>query len=728
MQEVLCSVLFVFGCIGFTDAWNLDNIYSPYFIDSHPQYLHRYSTNSSDHLRLLQLSSHHGGILLGGRNALYNLTIEATTGVITTASMVEWPSTDAHRQLCTLKGKQDNDCQNYVRIFAETEANKAIVCGTNSYKPMCRHYALPLDAGSVSNEENVEAQGKCPYSPTHSSTYVFTEGQLFTGTVADFSGADPLIYRENQRTEQYDLKQLNQPAFVRSMAYDKYIFFIFREIAMEHMNCGKAVYSRIGRVCRDDRGGPAIFHDRWTSFLKSRLNCSLPGEYPFYFDNVVAASDVMSLDGSDVIYGIFTTPSPSIAGSAVCVFRMADVLAAFDGPFKAQKDTRSNWLPVSEHMTPSDPRPGSCVDDSRTLPSSTVNFVKTHPLMEQAVPSLYGEPLLVTTGTQLKLTSVTVAPIRGADNQEYNVIFAGTTDGRLVKFYSTFSEGSLKTIVIAESQVLNSAVTQLTIDGSFIVVISEDAVVTHPLNHCSNYTTCGKCVGSRDPGCGWNEDGRSCESVENGKQLLHALNGRPVPEVCTKSNWVEDRVVTRGTVSSVGSHPQSGFLMHQTENRTCPEEAPPVEGVYSAKAMTFTLVPVATFALAIGCIVGFIVGQKCRTDCILFGQPPVEHRNHLTWSKSRHNTAHSKDINLLMNTNQFCTPSSSPHPAIFANVLTMETTPTAQRKLDNLGLVDLDMDGKDRRHESKNSTESLEKDPLHLIKTDTLQKVKKTYI
>lgn len=65
-----------------------------------------------------------------------------------------------------------------------------------------------------------------------------------------------------------------------------YVFFFFREVAMEYVNCGKAIYSRVGRVCKNDKGGPNKFGDRWTSFLKTRLNCSMPGEYPFYFDEI----------------------------------------------------------------------------------------------------------------------------------------------------------------------------------------------------------------------------------------------------------------------------------------------------------------------------------------------------------------------------------------------------------------------------------------------------------
>ena len=122
---------------------------------------------------------------------------------------------------------------------------------------------------------------------SHSISFlVFKDGHLYSATVADFSGADPLIYREPQRTEQYDSKQLNQPAFVSAVEHNGYVLFFFREVAVEYMNCGKAIYSRVSRVCKNDKGGPHPLNDRWTSFLKARLNCSIPGEYPFYFDEI----------------------------------------------------------------------------------------------------------------------------------------------------------------------------------------------------------------------------------------------------------------------------------------------------------------------------------------------------------------------------------------------------------------------------------------------------------
>lgn len=80
---------------------------------------------------------------------------------------------------------------------------------------------------------------------------------------------------------------------------------MFRETALEYTNCGKTIYSRIARVCAQDNGGSHKFRlvlilcqhlncynvftfisSRWTSFTKARLNCSVPGDFPFYFDEI----------------------------------------------------------------------------------------------------------------------------------------------------------------------------------------------------------------------------------------------------------------------------------------------------------------------------------------------------------------------------------------------------------------------------------------------------------
>ena len=56
---------------------------------------------------------------------------------------------------------------------------------------------------------------------------------------------------------------------------------------------------------------------------------------PFYFNEIQATTNFIQ-DGTDqVLYGVFNTPDNSIAGSAICAFRLSDITETFEiGPFK----------------------------------------------------------------------------------------------------------------------------------------------------------------------------------------------------------------------------------------------------------------------------------------------------------------------------------------------------------------------------------------------------------
>ncbi|KAJ9583956.1 hypothetical protein L9F63_021701, partial [Diploptera punctata] len=41
----------------------------------------------------------------------------------------------------TVRGKKEN-CQNYIRILARIGQGKLLICGTNSFKPVCRDYTV----------------------------------------------------------------------------------------------------------------------------------------------------------------------------------------------------------------------------------------------------------------------------------------------------------------------------------------------------------------------------------------------------------------------------------------------------------------------------------------------------------------------------------------------------------------------------------------------------------
>lgn len=76
------------------------------------------------------------------------------------------------------------------------------------------------------------------------------------------------------------------------------------------MSSPQVVVSRVARVCKNDMGGSQrVLEKQWTSFLKARLNCSVPGDSHFYFNVIQAVTDILELDGRPVVLAVFSTPA-----------------------------------------------------------------------------------------------------------------------------------------------------------------------------------------------------------------------------------------------------------------------------------------------------------------------------------------------------------------------------------------------------------------------------------
>lgn len=688
-------------------AWLADDEYK--LINSFNQIpSFRFLGNASFSDHFVFLAQDDNSILLGGRNKVYNLSIFDLTERV--QSRIDWPSSEAHKELCLLKGKTEDDCQNYIRILFHTGPGKFLVCGTNSYKPLCRRYA-DLN-GQYDVEKETEGVGICPYNPDHNSTAVFNNGQLYSATVADFSSGDPLIYREPQRTELSDLKQLNAPNFVSSMPYGDYIFFFYRETAVEYMNCGKIIYSRVARVCKNDKGGPHQSRDRWTSFLKARLNCSVPGEYPFYFDEIQSTSEIINGTYGDsgtknIIYGTLTTPNNAIGGSAICVYSMDDILRSFEGNFKQQENINSNWLPVPENMVPK-PRPGSCVQDTRILPDKNVNFIKTHSLMEDAVPAYFGKPILIRVSLQYRFTSIVVDPqIKTTNDERFDVIYVGTDDGKVLKVVNIPNDETTTAVVISENTVLphNQPVKELKLGLGYgkIVVVSQNEVRLNNLNHCSNINSCGKCIELQDPHCGWDAKQRKCVSMDNvtsrrfilqdvrfgdkSKCLLSPQTDKSHNSHKQHSDK-EDEIIDNRIDDKNAHYVENNDI----ENIDCANEldgcAVKQQSLASdAKSVQLIIFAACISALIVGFLAGFFFSRRFRSPPHYPDAPFIEQHNHLdrlTGNQAFLPARPNKTVNLVVNV-----PPSSPPP-----------------KKDNL---------------------DISKD-INIASDGTLQKIKKTYI
>uniref|UniRef100_A0A8C1VYL7 Semaphorin 6A n=1 Tax=Cyprinus carpio TaxID=7962 RepID=A0A8C1VYL7_CYPCA len=471
-------------------------------------------------------------LYVAARDHIYTVDIEtADTEEIFFSKKLTWKSRQADVDTCRMKGKHKDECHNFIKVLLQQSHDSLFVCGTNAFNPSCRTYKMDsLDA--VGDE--ISGMARCPYDAKHANVALFADGKLYSATVTDFLAIDAVIYRSlgdspTLRTVKHDSKWLKEPNFVQAIDYGEFIYFFFREIAMEYNSMGKVVFPRVARVCKSDLGGSQrVLEKQWTSFLKTRLNCSIPGDSHFYFNILQAVTDVIHISGRDVVMATFSTPYNSIPGSAVCAYDMAEIAAAFTGRFKEQKSPDSTWTPVPEEKVPR-PRPGVCAGSSsgekfkvsNEFPDETLNFIKLHPLMDEAVPSIANRPWFLKTMVRYRLTRIAVDNAAGP-HRNHTVVFLGSERGIVLKFLAKMRSGFLNdSLFLEELSVYNPE--KCSIDGvedkriismqidsrshSLFVAFSS-CVVKVPLSRCERHGECKKsCIASRDPYCGWVSEG-----------------------------------------------------------------------------------------------------------------------------------------------------------------------------------------------------------------------------
>uniref|UniRef100_A0A8C7H217 Semaphorin 6Cb n=1 Tax=Oncorhynchus kisutch TaxID=8019 RepID=A0A8C7H217_ONCKI len=445
-----------------------------------------------------------------------------------------WKTKDVDK--CTVRGKNSDECYNYIKVLVPRNDETLFACGTNAFNPTCRNYKMST---LEQDGEEVVGQARCPFESRQSNVGLFAGGDFYSATMTDFLASDAVIYRslgESSpvlRTVKYDSKWLREPHFLHAIEYGNYVYFFFSEIAVEYTTLGKVVFSRVARVCKNDNGGsPRVLERYWTSFLKARLNCSVPGDSFFYFDVLQSLTNVLQINLRPAVLGVFTTQANSITGSAVCAFYMDDIEKAFNGKFKEQRNSESTWTPVPEEQVPK-PRPGCCAGDgsaaayksSTTFPDGTLTFIKNHPLMDEAVPSVNHRPYFTRTTSRFKLTQLAVDTSAGP-YKNHTVLFLGSEDGRVLKILaSTHLNASFSTQLLEDIDVYNPTkcnirgedrrVLGLELDREHhaLFVAFSSCVIRVPLSRCNDYGSCKEsCLSSRDPYCVWQRTG-SCATV-----------------------------------------------------------------------------------------------------------------------------------------------------------------------------------------------------------------------
>ncbi|XP_051777357.1 sema domain, immunoglobulin domain (Ig), short basic domain, secreted, (semaphorin) 3H isoform X2 [Erpetoichthys calabaricus] len=449
-----------------------------------------------------------------------------------------WPATSDRIEECKMAGKDpEMDCANFIRVLHPFNQTHLYMCGTGAFHPRCAFINTAVfdrNEQLILRPEQTECgKGKCPYDPRQRTATNMIDGELYAGISSDFMSRDAAFFRSlgNKhviRTEQYDSMWLQDPKFIKVAAIsesnnqeDDKVYVFFTERAQEAENGGsKVIYSRVARVCKNDIGGQRSLVNKWSTFLKARLICSIQGPdgIQTHFDEL---QDIFILYGKDaknpLIYGLFTTSSNILNGSAVCLYKMEDIVTAFKGHFLHKEGPEYKWTEYSGRVP--FPRPGTCPSrtygnyrSTREYPDDVIFFSRTHPLMFDAIYPVNHHPLLVRVGVDYKFTRLAVDSVEAVDGQ-YHVMFIGTDTGVVMKsIYVPGTNQDTQEITLEELEAFpnKSAITAMEISKKkWLYVGSKDGLVQLSLYQCELYgKACAECCLARDPYCTW--DGHSC--------------------------------------------------------------------------------------------------------------------------------------------------------------------------------------------------------------------------
>uniref|UniRef100_A0AAQ4R5N9 Sema domain, immunoglobulin domain (Ig), short basic domain, secreted, (semaphorin) 3D n=1 Tax=Gasterosteus aculeatus aculeatus TaxID=481459 RepID=A0AAQ4R5N9_GASAC len=455
------------------------------------------------HSHSLLLDEERGRLLLGAKDHIYLFDLDNPAGA---PREIHWPAPRDRVDMCKLAGKNANlECANFIRVLHNYNRTHLYACGTGSFHPNCAFIEVTGHRGDgvfqLLSSTVESGRLKCPFDPLQPFTSILTDQYLYAGTSSDFLGKDTAFTRSlgpppDQhyiRTDMSEEYWINEARFISAQPIadtynpdDDKIYFFFREVSWEGND--KSILSRVARVCKNDVGGLRSLTNKWTTFLKARLVCSIPGTdgVDTHFDEL---QDIFLLPTRDEknpkVYAVFTTSSSIFRGSAVCVYSMADIRAVFNGPYAHKEGPDHRWVEYEGRIPY--PRPGTC--PSRTY-DPRIKTTKDFP------------------------DEVIVVDRVLAEDGHYEVMFLGTDVGSILKVVSiTQDNWSTEEVVLEELQVFQVPSPILSMEMSSkkqqLYVGSSEGLAHVSVSRCQLYGhACAECCLARDPYCAW--DGHTC--------------------------------------------------------------------------------------------------------------------------------------------------------------------------------------------------------------------------
>ncbi|XP_052389252.1 semaphorin-4A-like isoform X2 [Carassius gibelio] len=517
----------------------------------------------------LLLSNDEDTLFVGARDAVLTISV-IQPDAMTLKEKLDWSASEKDLTDCAMKGKMKMDCHNFVRVLQVLNSTHMYACGTFAFSPRCIYInsnTFAMATGPSGKPE--EGRGRCPYDPYQKNTAITVDGELYTGTVADYRGTRPVISRHLSEGSHVDLKLddtlgwLEDPTFISStyVPSEEKVYFFFSETGKEYDFIDKLTVSRVAQVCTSDVGGQRTLQKRWTTFAKAQLLCQADQELPY---NIL--QDIVSLpppegtsEDQTLFYGVFTSQwQVNLGRSAVCAFSLEDIKKVFTGRYKVlNRDTLKWSTRIQEQLA----NPGEC--GLHNASDSTLRFVKDNFLTEKSVSPVNQGLELVS--PDRSYSNIAAQRVRGARGRDYTVLYLLTESGYLHKAV-LLKNGAH---IIEEIQVFHQPQPVknllLSVTKGAVLIGSSEGVVSVPVSNCSYYWSCAECVLARDPFCGWDPVMKLCTDMHTHDHLVQDVDEGNVSAQCA---YVSSR--SRSGQSQTSSSEVVSVSLNEVVHLQCP--------------------------------------------------------------------------------------------------------------------------------------------------------------
>uniref|UniRef100_A0A8C8E064 Plexin-A1 n=1 Tax=Oryzias sinensis TaxID=183150 RepID=A0A8C8E064_9TELE len=255
--------------------------------------------------------------------------------------------------------------------------------------------------------------------------------------------------------------------------------------------------SKIVRLCVDD--------PKFYSYVEFPIGCTKGGtEYRLVQDAFLArpgrqlANSLGISENEDILFTIFSQGQKNRAKppkeSALCLFTLKKIKQKIkeriQSCYRGGGKLSLPWLLNKELI---------CINSPLQIDDDFCGQDFNQPL--GGTSPIEGVPLYI--DKEDGMTSVAAYDYRGN-----TVAFVGTRNGKLKKILVN-SVNSNRSAVLYEKVTVSEGGSPLLRDMLFspdlqhIYALTDRQVVRVPVESCEQYTTCGECLGSRDPHCGW---------------------------------------------------------------------------------------------------------------------------------------------------------------------------------------------------------------------------------